>query len=460
MPTRRAPEPHSVTQRAWVAMKKTRGGRFAQDTFSGFRAVVHGFQGERIALRAAALTYISIFSLVPLLTVALVLIQSLHQKQFQQRLLGFIHEVFAPGVREESAELFNRFIDRASSVTAGSIGFVMLLISASSLLRNLDASLNEIWRVRRKRPLHVRVGYYIGILILGPLLITLSLMGTAGIRALLAASHLPHWQQMFTIGVGLLVVATFTLVYAVAPNAPVRFRSAFAGGLVAGAAWEAARYAYADFGARIFQYNPIFGSLGEAPLFLAWIYTSWLVVLFGARLAYAVEYASYRGTYRRLGEHPRARELVATQIAQLITRAQVRHEPAPTPRELARRLDAPVDLIFDVVETLEIAGLVVVGKRGGLFPARHPDNLTVAELSAAVGGVISLLSHRNSDSKKAKEFAHLDALFLQIDQATVERLGQVTWSSLISPADATTEAHSDPQSGRLLRSARGGRRNP
>src|SRR5687768_14634029 len=111
-------------------LRTTSGGRFAADTMSALGAVVHGFKGENISLRASALTYVTIFSLVPILTVALVLLQNLHQLEFQHRLRDLVNEILAPGIREGTGQILDRFIDRASSVAAGWIGFGVLAFSA------------------------------------------------------------------------------------------------------------------------------------------------------------------------------------------------------------------------------------------------------------------------------------------------------------------------------------------
>ncbi|HLL52306.1 MAG TPA: YhjD/YihY/BrkB family envelope integrity protein [Myxococcaceae bacterium] len=447
-----------VTRRVWSILQASRGGRFAGDTYKGLRAVIHGFRGERIRLRAAALTYISIFSLVPLLTVALVLIQSLHRRPFQTRLLQFMHAVFAPGIRDESAALFERFIDRASAVTAGSVGFLLLMLSAGSLLMNLDGSINEIWGVRRTRPWHIRLLSYAAILLFGPVLLAITLVGTASLRTMMVAAHVPWSRELFALGTLVVAIATFTTVYLVTPNAPVKPRSALAGGLVAGVGWELARFSYAGFGEQIFRYNPVYGSLGEAPLFLAWIYASWLIVLFGARLSYAVEYASFQGTFRALGEaHPRAKELVACQMAQRITQAHFQALTPPTVKELARRLEVPEQTVQDLADRLELAGLIAVGRHGGLHPAKHPDELTIAELSAAVGGVIGLVHRFEHQGENAKEFSHLEALFARLDHATVEKLAGVTWSSLMT--EEPTVAPPAPAPTTVATTASGGR-NP
>lgn len=422
-----------------TTLKRAPGARFASDTASAVRAVIHGFRGERISLRAAALTYISVFSLVPMLTVALVLLQSLNYADFQGQLEAFIQEILAPGIREESAEFFRTFVARASSVGAGGVGFLVLAFSAGMLLKNLDASLNDIWNVRRARPWHVRVIIYAMILMLGPVLVAISLAGTAGIRNLLELYEVPYFRTIAGFGSLFSSVAVFTLVYFFAPNAPVRLRSALAGGLVAGAAWDLARFAYTAFGAQIFRYNPIYGSLGALPLFLAWIYVSWLLVLFGARLAYAVEHAVVPGLIRELGEHPRARELLAARMAQLITASQLNAAPPPTPRDLSRSLDVPEERALQIAERLELAGLLARAANGGLVPAKLPEQITLADLSQAVGGLPPAVENVS----KTEDLRTVEALFSSVDSSARKALGRVTWAELAAslplPPDAATQ---------------------
>src|SRR5207248_8399970 len=127
----------------------------------------------------------------------------------------------------------------------------------------------------------------------------------------------PYSSGLLTLGSTISSILVFTGIYKLAPHAPVRGRSALSGGIVGGLAWEIARHGYASFAALAFNYNPLYGSLSAAPLFLMWIYVSWWLMLFGARLSYAVEHAAFRGEFMDLITHPRARELVAARVAQL-----------------------------------------------------------------------------------------------------------------------------------------------
>ncbi|MDQ3263344.1 MAG: YihY family inner membrane protein [Myxococcota bacterium] len=435
--------PRSALQATLVTTRTTLqaapGARFAQDTLSAIRAVIHGFRGERISLRAAALTYISIFSLVPMLTVALVLLQTLNYADFRGKLEWFIQEILAPGVREESSEFFRSFLARASAVGAGGVGFLVLAFSAGMLLKNLESSLNDIWNVRRTRPWHVRVVIYGLILLIAPVLVAVSLAGSGAIRQSLELYEIPYFRQMASLGSLGAAVGVFTVLYYFAPNAPVRLRSALAGGLVAGTAWDLARFGYTLFGSKIFQYNPVYGSLGALPLFLAWIYVSWLLVLFGARLAYAVEHAVVPGLIRELGEHPRGRELLAARMAQLITTAQYLSKEPPSPRDLSRSLGVPEDRARQIAERMEAAGLLATAARGGLVPARLPEQLTLADLSAAVGGLPPAID----GISKSEELRMVEELFASVDDSARRALGRVTWAELAAttphPVDPPTE---------------------
>ncbi len=170
-----------------------------------------------------------------------------------------------------------------------------------------------------------------------------------------------------------------------------------------------------------------------------WIYLSWWLVLFGARLAYAIEHASFRGEFRDVLSHPRARELVAARIAQLTTEALVHGTLAPSPREIARTLKVPQQMVIEVVFLLRAAQLVTLDRRGGLRPTKAPADLTLADVSAAVGGLPKQLRKPELDNK-GSEFQQVERLFSTIDATILDRLGQVSWASLVDGLDPEKQA--------------------
>lgn len=419
--------------RMWAPVADTSTGRFLTDTVLAGHAVVRGFRGEDLSLRAAALTYISSFSLVPLLTVAFVLLRALHQDSFQRRLRFAITEMLAPGVREESAAFLDRFLHPASSIAIGSFGFLALLLSAGSLLRHIEAAVNAIWGIQRQRPLLARLGIYSGLLLLGPVFLAASFSGTGLVRRFLLSTQSAYAPHFVLAGTTFLAVGALTLLYFWAPYAHLRIRSALAGGLVAGLAWMLARQGYADIAERSFRYNPLYGSLGALPLFLAWIYVSWLIVLGGARLSYAVEHVSFRASLWAFGSHPRALELVGARIALEATLAWVDGSTPPLPRQLARQLRVPESFVHETVERMEQGRLLERTRKGGVRPAKDPAELTLADLTLAVHGVMITGGPDTWTGPRAPGFEQVESFFQQSDCAGIEVLRRTRWLDLVIP---------------------------
>ncbi|MGE6760826.1 YhjD/YihY/BrkB family envelope integrity protein [Corallococcus interemptor] len=417
--------------RVWAPIGATSAGRFAADIFFAGRTVARGFMGENLRLRAAALTYISMFSLVPLLTVGIVLLRTLHQEQFQRKLRFVISEVLAPGVSEESAALLDRFLHPGDSIAVGSVGFLAVLLSAGSLLRHIDGAVNELWGIRRQRPWLTRLSIYAGLLVLGPIFLAISFSGTGRVRVLLQ-TYAPSAPFFIGVGTTLIAMGSLTLLYLWTPYAHVRVRSALAGGLVAGLGWMLAKQVYAEFAARSFLYNPLYASLGALPLFLAWVYVSWLVMLFGARLSYAVEHVSFRDSLFAFGSHPRAHELVAARVAQDVTLCWVDGRTPPLPRELATRLRVPESLVHEVVDRLVEARLLERARRGGLRPARDPADITLADTTLAVHGVMITGGSDTWTGPRAPGFEQFEPLFQAADCAGVDLLRRTRWLDLVT----------------------------
>lgn len=413
-PSPATPE-RSSTRRALV-----NAGRFV-------RGLWHSFRGESVTLRAGNLTFISITSLVPLIGVAVALLNAFGARALEKRLRIFVNDLLAPGVASQSDAFFNQFFSVAGARTVGGLSFVIILVSAGILLRHLDAALNEVWAVRKSRPLYVSLGLYLGLLLGGPLLLAVLLTGTTGLKKVFLGFHFPFSAQAVVLGASVTAVFALTLLYKLAPHAPVRWRSALAGGAAAGLTWEVARHTYGGIASLALQANTVYGSLGIAPLFLMWIYLSWCIVLFGARLAYAVEHADFRGEFLDFTTHPRTRDLLAARVAAQTALAMANSAPGPTARELSFKLNVPGALVSDIVRQLAAAGLVVVDPAGHIRPARDPGELTLAELSEAVGGSLSSQSKHPGDSEYYGPYARL---FQEADQTALDRLKKVTWASL------------------------------
>ncbi|MBX7115381.1 MAG: YihY/virulence factor BrkB family protein [Myxococcaceae bacterium] len=413
------------------SLRQRKTGRFTLDTLQGLRGLVLGFRGDSIAVRAGNLTFITLTSLVPLVAVGVALLQSFHQKRLQELLAGFIRDVLAPGIALRTDQALQHLVSAASSRTAGSVSFFVLLFSAGLLLRHLDASLNEIWAVQRKRALGVSILLYAGLVLLGPLVVGITLLGTDNLRRLVLWLQLPFSSVVLELVTLSTAMGAFTLLYKLAPHAPVRWRSALSGGLIAGGAWEIARNSYSSIAGAVFSANPVYGALGIAPLFLMWIYVSWCLVIFGARLAYAVEHAGYRSELLHLHSHPRARELIGAGLAKAVAAAVLNSSKGPTVKSAAKSLDIPAQLVAEVADALIRQGLLSMAEDGELKPTRSPETLTLADISMAVGGTLAPMT-QDAPMKKDNGFQELTSIFATADQASYAALHDTHWVALVN----------------------------
>ncbi len=390
-------------------------------------SVVLSYRGEALALRAGNLTFITITSLVPMVAVIFSLLHAFNAKRIDPLVLKFFEDILSPGGRAQSEQTIRTFLSAANSRTAGSLSFVVVMVSAGLMLRHLDASLNDIWMVRKQRPILVSLGLYTGVLLVGPLLIALSLLGTEGMKRLVGWLEFPFSAQLYLVGGVLSGLTVFTLLYKLAPHAPVPWKSALTGGAAAGVAWELARHAYGGIASLFFSANKVYGSLGIAPLFLMWIYVGWYIVLSGARLAYAVEHADLHHEFHELLGHPRSHELIATRIAEEVARASLEGLTPPTPRSLSVQLSLPQKRVGEIVQLL-LTGKLIRTEKGALFPARDVATLTLADISAAVGGTARMLV-RDRPSTNG-HFESVARHFSSADDITIEKLKGISWADL------------------------------
>ncbi len=391
-------------------------------------AVVSGFRGESLALRAGNLTFITITSLVPLAAVVLLFVHAFDsEKQIERLVMVFFTDILSPGMRERSSATIQKYLSASDSRVASTFSFVLLMISSGMLLRHLDASLNEVWAIRRRRPVLISIALYVGVLLIGPFLMVLTLLGTETAKSFLIWVNVPFSNFAVTLGSLAMAIVLFSSLYKAAPHAHVPWRSALFGGAVAGLVWELARRLYGSIAGLFFNANPVYGSLGVAPLFLMWIYVSWFIVISGARLAYALEHADFHDEFRDLLEHPRSAEIIATRVATLVSESFSLDRPPPTVRSLASSMKLPAQRIADLVFQLEQAGLLIK-RKGELLPGRSLSEMTLADISYAVGGT-SLALNKERFSRTGL-FEDVAALFTEIDEASVQKLNGISWAAL------------------------------
>jgi membrane protein len=251
-----------------------------------WRFLLQRFIADQGTSNAAALTYTTLFAVVPMMTVTFSMLSAIPAFQDTgEQIQNFIFRNFVPSAGETLQQYLRDFTTQARQLTW--IGVMVLAATAFWMLVTIEKTFNTIWRVRQPRRGVSSFLLYWAILSLGPLLLgggfaistyftSLSLI--SGPDALLGVQALLKFMPL------MFSVAAFTLLYATVPNAQVPVRHALLGGLFAAVLFEVAKMLFGLY-VRLFPgYQLIYGAFATVPLFLLWIYLSWLIVLFGAEV--------------------------------------------------------------------------------------------------------------------------------------------------------------------------------
>ena len=250
-----------------------------------FLALVTRFREERVTQTSGSLTYTTLLSLVPFFTVALAITTAFPVfDEWIGSLQLFVLENVLPDTPAVNSivDQINSFTENAGRLTA--IGIAGFIVTSVMLMLTVDNALNRIFRVQRRRSILHNVFIYWAVITLGPLLIGASLSATyLAVREATGALQLDMVRDTL-LGVVpfLLTCVTLTLLYGVVPARTVEWRHALTGGILAGIAFEMAKRGFAIYLSRVPTYTLIYGAFATIPIFLVWLYLSWLVVLTGA----------------------------------------------------------------------------------------------------------------------------------------------------------------------------------
>jgi membrane protein len=357
-------------------------------------AVARRFYEDRGAQAAGSLTYTTLLSIVPLLTVALALSTAFPVFDEAITMLQlFLFENFLPDAQglETISEQILSFSEQAGRLTA--IGLIFLLVTAVMLMLTIDDALNRIFRVRRRRPLAQQVLMYWSVLTLWPVLIGASLSLTS---YLIGNTSMPARVIPF-----LFTWAALTLLYILVPYRHVDVRHAAAGGLLAGIAFEVAKRGFALYVANFPAYTLIYGAFATLPIFLLWMYVSWLVVLAGA--VFTAMLPGYRViTTER--DRPPGRELTeALDILGVLARAQDGGYVLPLTRIAAQAGVMPYRCELALERCAEL-GWVAKAEKDGWVLARDADTIRVADIYRAF-----VLDPGLTGERLAEHWKHVDA---------------------------------------------------
>jgi membrane protein len=352
-------------------------------------ALAHDLWEGQISMRAMSLVYTTLLSLVPLLALGFSVLKALGvHNSLEPALLEFLRPL---GPQAESiTQNIVGFVENIRVGVLGSVGVALLFYAAVSMIQKVESSFNYIWRIERGRPLSQRLGEYLTVLMVGPVLVFAALGITAKLMSSGFMADIAAIQPFGALIKGVtrlipyvLMIGTFTFLYSFVPNTRVWIRAAFAGGLLAGVLWQSGSLVFASFVAGATNYNAIYSGFAILIFLLIWLYVGWLILLLGCALAFYVQHPEHIRPQRVPPMlSGRASEYLALLVMARIGRAFLRGERAPTRDDLVKAVDAPPSHVLRIVDNLIGHGLLAEAGPAGdqLMPALDLESLPLARL--------------------------------------------------------------------------------
>ncbi|MGE5514684.1 MAG: YihY family inner membrane protein [Bacteroidota bacterium] len=353
--------------------------------FAAFaRYAVTRYRKDGASRMAAALSYTSLLSLVPLLAIALAMLAAFPVfDSVRANLVSFAIDNLVPAIGDIVERQINRFIGNAGRLTAA--GIIGLAFTAVMLLATIEGSFNMIFRVARDRSLLSKLLVYWTGMTLGPLL-----LGTAfSLQGYVAAVNTWQFTQALSPVLALpvpflLTVVAFAGMFAAIPNRRVRLKDALVGAVVAALLFAGLRWGFGFYVTSSKAYANLYGAVAAVPIFLFWMFLSWVVVLMGAEVTAALP--EWRAGYHEAETKARgARRLtLALDVLALLVKGMAENSKGVTRRDLLETTAVPERDLLPVLRKLCAAGFAAPLAGGRYLLSRDLDAATLDDLVVAL----------------------------------------------------------------------------
>ncbi len=392
------------------------------------RILARRFREESLAQVAGSLTFTTLLALVPLITIALTVLSAFPVfDTVIAALREFIAANFVPAAATKLITVtMPQFAEKASRLTALGVG--MLALSAVMLTLTIDRAFNRIWRVQRPRPLVQRLLVYWAVLTVGPLLLGTSLYVTSWVvtTALGFIREGRAEGPLLKVIALLLTCTAAAFVYRTVPNRRVEPVDAAVGGVLAGLAFEAMKSGFAAFVGAMGGYRTVYGAFAGVPLFLLWLYLSWIVVLGGAVVTATLPFLRAGGW--KLARVPGSLMVEALQLLRVLGRAHAAGELRAT-AVIGREIRVDGDEVERMLEHMRTLGWVA-RSAGGWVLSRDLRAITVADVAR------EFLYHADEVRREARE-AGLEFVAAEIGVA-LDRAGALSLEEAFAPLAGET----------------------
>ena len=350
--------------------------------------VVRGFISDGCMLRASALTFTTLLSLVPLLALVFSVLKGFG---VQNELEPLLLEQLAVGGGAAVTKIVE-YINNTNVARLGSYGLIFLIVTVLTLLSNIEKSFNSVWGVVETRPMLRRFTDYFSVVTIGPLLVVVAISMTSTLKSQQLVITLIKYEYLgevllfvFEILPFMVMWLVFAGLYLFMPNVKVSPRAALIGGVFGGTLWQLSQWGYLNFQVGVARYNAIYGTMAALPILMVWIYLSWMIVLLGLEMTYATQnLRTIRQDLRGQRVNFASIEFIALTVLLFVSRRFYAGKPALGQEDLASHLDVPPRLLRTILEELTRLGFVVETSQeidgSGYQPARALEKIRLHDV--------------------------------------------------------------------------------
>ena len=359
---------------------------------------LRGYSEDNCMLRATALTFWTLLSIPSVLGMFFGIAKGFgFEKILERELLKAF-----PGQEVAVAkviEFANSVLQNAQGGVMAGVGLLILFWSVLKVMGHIEAAFNHIWEIQAARSWGRKFSDYLAIMIISPVLVLLSSSAAVFIKTQVEqmAAKIPFFGYlssgiyfMLRFTPYFLIWILFTLIYLIMPNTKVKLRAGLLAGIVAGTIYQLAQMIYIGFQIGAAKASAIYGSFAALPLLLVWVQVSWMIVLFGAELAFANQNVeTYEYEPDCLKTSPSFRQLVALQIMHLLVKNLMIKAKPLTAAQISARIESPLRLVNHLLFDLTGSGILVEtktesDKETGFIPARDINTLSISAVLEAM----------------------------------------------------------------------------
>jgi len=329
---------------------------------------VQGFSSDLCPLRASALTLYSILSIVPVIAMLFGIAKGFgFETMLEQRLLEQAPDQDA--MLLQLISFAQNLLESTKGGVVAGIGIVVLFWTIISVIGNIEESFNYIWKISTGRSISRKFSDYLSLMLLAPVLLiasgSITVFLDTKINWLITVIELPEfgtWLVIKALSLSplALMIALFTFTFIFMPNHKINYRAGIIAGIITGIMYHLLQGAYLSLQIGVSKYNAIYGSFAALPLFVVWLQTGWMIVLFGCEMAFFLQnYETYRNNNRFSDLSFSLKKVIALQITHLIIKNFTQLNNPLTADEIATKLVIPIAIIQPVLSKLIVSHIIV-----------------------------------------------------------------------------------------------------